>query len=65
LGLPRSLGNIALYRKNDMLKLPISSLKADFMVTHTREVLQHQLSDPKGLPGQRWKATEAFINCEG
>jgi len=37
LGLPRS---IALHGQNNNLKLPISSLNDEFMVTCTREVLQ-------------------------
>ncbi|KAK0146744.1 hypothetical protein N1851_013951 [Merluccius polli] len=66
LGLPRSLSNIPLYGKN-MLKLPISSLIEEFLVTRTRKVLQYQeLSNPKVSQasiqvrtGRKWKAAEA------
>jgi len=40
LGLPQSLSSIALYGQENKLKLPISSLDEELMVTHTREVLQ-------------------------
>jgi len=48
LRLPRRLSSIALYGQNNKLKLPIRSLNEEFMVTHTREVLQYREScDPK------------------
>ncbi|KAK0150615.1 hypothetical protein N1851_008284 [Merluccius polli] len=62
-GLPRSLSNITLYRKNNMLKLPISSLNDEFMVTCTREVLQNQESSDLKISqvttGRKWKAAAA------
>ena len=48
LGLPQSLSNLALYGQSNKLKLPISSMNEEFMVTRTREVLQYWEScDPK------------------
>ncbi|CAJ1076455.1 uncharacterized protein LOC119791846 [Xyrichtys novacula] len=72
LGLPRSLSIIALYGKNNMLKLPISSLNEEFKVSHTREVLQYrESSDPKvsqaGIEvrtGRKWRAAEAVDAAE-
>ena len=65
LGLPQSLIKITLYEKNNTLELP--SLNEEFMVTHTREVLQYQeSSNPKvsqaGIQvrtGHKGKAAEA------
>ena len=62
LGLPRSLSSIALYGKNNKLKLPFSSLTEEFMVTRAREVLLYRdthyldtsrdLITPAGSPGR-------------
>ena len=72
LGLPRSLSSIALYGHNNKLKLPISSLNEEFMVTRAREVLQYrESSDPKvsqaGIEvrtGRKWRAQEAVEQAE-
>lgn len=72
LGLPRSLSSIALYGQNNKLKLPISSLNEEFMVTRTREVLQYREScNPKvsqaGIKvrtGRKWRAAEAVEVAE-
>ncbi|XP_075315189.1 uncharacterized protein LOC142375145 [Odontesthes bonariensis] len=67
LGLPRSLSSIALYGRNNKLKLPFSSLTEEFMVTRAREVLLYRdSSDIKvssaGIEvrtGRKWCAQEA------
>ncbi|KAK0150652.1 hypothetical protein N1851_008245 [Merluccius polli] len=72
LGLPRSLSSIAVYGQNNRLKLPISSLNEEFMVTRVREVLQYrESSDPKvsqaGIvvrTGRKWRAREAVEQAE-
>ncbi|XP_061878077.1 uncharacterized protein LOC133630482 [Entelurus aequoreus] len=72
LGLPRSLSSIALYGHNNKLKLPISSLSEEFMVTRSRELLQYrESSDPKvaqaGIEvrtGRKWRAAEAVDVAE-
>jgi len=72
LGVPRSLSSTALYGKNNMLKLPFSSLNEEFKVSRTREVLQYREScDPKvsqaGIEvwtGRKWKAAEAVEVAE-
>ncbi|XP_038154112.1 uncharacterized protein LOC119791846 [Cyprinodon tularosa] len=72
LGVPRSLSSIALYGKNNMLKLPFSSLNEEFKVSRTREVLQYREScDPKvsqaGIEvrtGRKWRAAEAVEVAE-
>ena len=72
LGLPRSLSSIALYGQNNRLKLPISSLNEEFMVTCAREVLQYrEYNDPKvskaGIvvrTGRKWRAQEAVEQAE-
>lgn len=72
LGLPRSLSSIALYGQNNKLKLPISSLCEEFMVTRARELLQYrESSDPKvahaGIEvrmGRKWRAAEAVDIAE-
>lgn len=72
LGLPWSLSSIILYGKNNMLKLPISSLNEEFKVSRTRAVLQYRKSsDPKvsqaGIEvrtGRRWRAAEAMDVAE-
>ncbi|XP_061733213.1 uncharacterized protein LOC133536595 [Nerophis ophidion] len=72
LGLPRSLSSIALYGHNNKLKLPISSLSEEFMVTRSRELLQYrESSDPKvaqaGIEvrtGRKWRAVEAVDVAE-
>ncbi|XP_061747756.1 uncharacterized protein LOC133545995, partial [Nerophis ophidion] len=72
LGLPRSLSSIALYGHNNKLKLPISSLSEEFMVTRSRELLQYrESSDPKVAQawievrtGRKWKAVEAVDVAE-
>lgn len=42
LGLPRSLSSIALYGWKNKLSLPFSSIREEFMVTRTREVMQYK-----------------------
>ena len=72
LGLPRSLSSIALYGRNNKLKLPFSSLTEEFMVTRAREVLLYRdSSDTKvssaGIEvrtGKKWKAQEAVDQAE-
>ncbi|XP_056097411.1 uncharacterized protein LOC130076370 [Rhinichthys klamathensis goyatoka] len=72
LGLPRSLSSIALYGQNNKLKLPMSSLSEEFMVTRSREVLQYRdSSDPKvaqaGIEvrtGRKWRAAVAVDDAE-
>ncbi|XP_049897834.1 uncharacterized protein LOC126388657 [Epinephelus moara] len=72
LGLPRSLSSIALYGRNNKLKLPFSSLTEEFMVTRAREVLLYRdSSDVKvssaGIEvrtGRKWKAHEAVNQAE-
>ena len=72
LGLPRSLSSIALYGQKNKLKLPISSLSEEFMVTRSRELLQYRESnDPKvaqaGIEvrtGRKWRAAEAVDVAE-
>ncbi|XP_073696141.1 uncharacterized protein [Garra rufa] len=72
LGLPRSLSSIALYGRNNKLKLPMSSLSEEFMVTRSREVLQYRdSSDPKvaqaGIEvrtGRKWRAAVAVDDAE-
>ena len=63
LGLPRSLSSIALYGKNNMLKLPISSLNEEVMVTRTREVLQYRESCNLSLSG--WHRCQDRMEVEG
>lgn len=66
------LNSITLYRQNNKLRIPISSLNEDFMVTLTREVLQHREScNPKvsqaGIEfrtGRKWRAAEAVEDAE-
>ncbi|XP_075304756.1 retrovirus-related Pol polyprotein from type-1 retrotransposable element R2 [Odontesthes bonariensis] len=72
LGLPRSLSSIALYGRNNKLKLPFSSLTEEFMVTRAREVLLYRdSSDIKvssaGIEvrtGRKWCAQEAVNQAE-
>lgn len=72
LGLPQSLSDIALYGRKNKLKLPFSSLKEEFMVTRSREVLLYRdSSDSKvslaGIEvktGRKWKAQEAVDQAE-
>lgn len=72
LGLPWSLSSITLYGKNNMPKLPISSLNEEFKVSRNREVLQYrESSDLKvslaGIEvrtGRRWRAAEAVDVAE-
>ncbi|XP_061589349.1 uncharacterized protein LOC133454644 [Cololabis saira] len=72
LGLPRSLSSIALYGRNNKLKLPFSSLMEEFMVTRAREVLLYRdSSDTKvssaGIEvrtGRKWRAQEAVDQAE-
>jgi len=72
LGLPRSLSSIALYGHNNKLKLPMSSLSEEFMVTRSREVLQYRESrDPKvaqaGIEvrtGRKWRAAVTVDDAE-
>ncbi|XP_028292553.1 uncharacterized protein LOC114455485 [Gouania willdenowi] len=72
LGLPRSLSSIALYGKSNKLKLPMSSLSEEFMVTRSRELLQYrESSDPKvaqaGIEvrtGRKWRAAVAVDVAE-
>lgn len=72
LGLPRSLSSIALYGQNNKLKLPISSLSEEFIVTRFRKLLQYrESSDPKvaqaGIEvrtGRKWRAAEAVDIAE-
>ncbi|XP_041848076.1 uncharacterized protein LOC121644290 [Melanotaenia boesemani] len=67
LRLPRSLSSIALYGHTNKLKLPISSLIGEFMVTQSIELLQYrESSDPKGAQagidlrkGCKWRASKA------
>ncbi len=67
LGLPQSLSSIALYGDKNELRLPLSSLAEEFMVTRAREVLLYRdSSDIKvssaGIEvrtGRKWKAQQA------
>ncbi|XP_058485986.1 uncharacterized protein LOC131459868 [Solea solea] len=66
LGLSRSLSSIALYGQSNILRIPISSLNEEFMVSRTREVLQYrESSDHKvsqaGIEvqtGREWRAVD-------
>ncbi|XP_075343502.1 uncharacterized protein LOC142401936 [Odontesthes bonariensis] len=72
LGLPRSLSSIALYGRNNKLKLPFSSLTEEFMAPRAREVLLYRdSSDIKvssaGIEvrtGRKWCAQEAVNQAE-
>ena len=72
LGLPRSLSSAALYGSSNILQLPFSGLKEEFMVSRTREALLYRDSkDPKvsaaGIEvrtGRKWKAGEALEVAE-
>lgn len=70
--LPRSLSSNALYRQDNKLKLPISSLNEELMVMCSREVLQyHESGDPKVSQvvievrtGWKWKAAEVVEDAK-
>lgn len=71
LGQLQSMSIIALDGCNNKLKLYISSLNEEFMVTYTREVLQYTESgDPKVAPagigvktGRKWRAVNVGSGC--
>ena len=42
LGLPKSLSSAALYGTTNTIQLPFSSLKEEFVVTHTREAILYR-----------------------
>jgi len=63
LRLPQSLSSIALYGQTNKLKLPISSLNEEFMLTRTREVLQYRVLRPKNLSG--WDRGQDRTELEG
>lgn len=65
LGLPKSPNSIALYGHSNKLQLPFS-LREEFKVTRTREVLLYRDSSA-GIAvrtGRKWWAQEAFKQAE-
>lgn len=70
--LPQSLGSIALYGKENKLKLPFGSLNKEFRVARAQEELRcRDSTDPKASQagtevrtGRKWKAAEAVSSAE-